>query len=79
MLTEKLPELFGLSGKLTLTELASGHINRTFLVAAEDGSRYILQSLNSGIFRSPEKVMKNIRLFKIASFISMIRKLPLSI
>ncbi|MCR5076014.1 MAG: aminoglycoside phosphotransferase family protein [Ruminococcus sp.] len=60
MLTEKLPELFGLSGNFSLTELGSGHINRTFLVTAADGCRYILQSLNSDIFRSPEKVMENI-------------------
>jgi hypothetical protein len=60
MLTEKLPEQFGLSGNFSLTELGGGHINRTFLVTAADGCRYILQSLNSDIFRSPEKVMENI-------------------
>ena len=54
-----IPTLFGLPEASELTELNAGHINRTFLADC-GGERYILQSLNSSVFRSPEAVMENI-------------------
>ena len=59
MQIDKIPELFGIAGKTDVSPLGSGHINRTFLVIASDGCRYVLQSLSS-IFTLPEKVMRNI-------------------
>lgn len=37
----------------------NGHINSTFLVTA-DSKRYILQKVNSNVFKKPHEVMKNI-------------------
>lgn len=50
---------FGLTGKIFVSLLSSGHINKTYLCQCERG-KYILQSLNRDIFRSPEIVMRNI-------------------
>jgi len=39
-----------------------GHINRTRLIVCRDGSRYILQRINTDVFRRPEGLMRNIEL-----------------
>lgn len=54
-----IPALFGLPEAESLTELSAGHINRTFLVVCGN-KKYIMQSLNSFVFRSPGTVMDNI-------------------
>lgn len=54
-----IPQLFGLPSASELTELSSGHINRTFLAVC-GGERYVLQSLNRAVFHAPEAVMDNI-------------------
>ena len=41
--------LFGISAP-EYTQIATGHINKTFLVTSETGERYILQSLNREVF-----------------------------
>ncbi len=51
---------FGLSDVSQISEFGTGHINKTFLVTCESGKKYILQSLSSSVFRSPEAVMNNI-------------------
>ena len=38
----------------------NGHINSTYIVTAESGKRYILQILNTAIFKDPVGVMNNI-------------------
>ncbi len=38
----------------------NGHINGTQLVVCEDGARYILQHINTNVFRRPEALMRNI-------------------
>ena len=38
----------------------NGHINSTYIVTAESGKRYILQILNTAIFKDPIGVMNNI-------------------
>jgi aminoglycoside phosphotransferase (APT) family kinase protein len=54
-----IPTLFGLPEANSLTELSTGHINKTFL--ADCGNKkYIMQSLNSSVFCSPQAVMQNI-------------------
>lgn len=40
----------------------SGHINGTHLVVCENDARYILQHINTGVFRRPEALMRNIEL-----------------
>lgn len=57
-LTE-IASLFGISDIYEISELKSGHINRTYLVTAASG-RYVLQSLNREVFARPETVMNNI-------------------
>lgn len=38
----------------------NGHINDTLLLKCADGKRYVLQRINTSIFKEPEKVMENI-------------------
>lgn len=54
-----IPTLFGLPEADGLTELNTGHINRTFLADC-GGERYVLQALNPAVFPCPEAVMANI-------------------
>lgn len=54
-----IPTLFGLSEADRLSELAAGHINRTFLADC-GGEKYVLQSVNRSVFHSPKTVMDNI-------------------
>ena len=37
-----------------------GHINHTFLLTTDTGRRYILQMLNSAVFRDPDGLMQNV-------------------
>ena len=39
-----------------------GHINDTFLVKTDTGSQYILQRINTGIFKDVDALMNNILL-----------------
>lgn len=55
----RIPMLFGLPEAEELTALRAGHINSTFLAVC-GGKKYILQSLNSSVFRAPKAVMDNI-------------------
>lgn len=57
--------LFGIKKFNNLTELKTGHVNKTYLVECEK-DRYILQSLNREIFKNPEIVMNNILLIQKA-------------
>lgn len=48
-------------GEVTeVTPYGNGHINRTYLVVA-DGKKYILQKINSYVFKDPYGVMENIK------------------
>ncbi len=55
---------FEIAGDLAaIAPYGSGHINDTFCAVFEGGgarSRYILQRINTGIFRNPEALMENI-------------------
>lgn len=54
---------FALSGAPISSEpFGSGHINGTQLVVCEGGARYVLQHINTNVFREPEKLMRNIEL-----------------
>ena len=44
----------------TVERYGNGHINDTYLVVCEPYHRYILQRINTGIFRDVENLMKNI-------------------
>lgn len=53
------------------TPYGNGHINDTFLVSAQkpdgSGKRYILQAINTNVFKKPDEVMHNIE--KVTSFL----------
>ena len=52
---------FAFNGVVTdLKICGNGHINSTYIVSAESGKRYILQILNTAIFKDPVGVMNNI-------------------
>lgn len=40
----------------------NGHINKTYDVLCKDGSRYVLQGINSDVFKNVPELMKNIEL-----------------
>lgn len=57
---------FAIEGEVVdVSKIETGHINSTFVVACKkpDGSpiRYILQTVNTTIFKDPEALMENIR------------------
>jgi Ser/Thr protein kinase RdoA (MazF antagonist) len=54
---------FALSGTPVSCEpYGNGHINGTQLVVCDDGARYILQQINTDVFRDPAALMRNIEL-----------------
>ncbi len=44
------------------TEFQSGHINDTYLVATNDNSQYVLQRINTNVFKNIDSVIKNKKL-----------------
>lgn len=44
------------------TPYGHGHINRTFLVRCADGAEYMLQKINTDVFRTPDALQRNILL-----------------
>ena len=50
----------------------NGHINDTFVVNTEGGKRYILQAINTQVFKAPLEVMSNIQ--KVTAHLSCIEK-----
>ena len=57
-------EQFQFQGKpISVTECTTGHINSTYFVdcSSDDGlSRYVMQIVNTSIFKNPDQVMRNI-------------------
>lgn len=43
-----------------ITPYGGGHINDTFLVTCTDGEEYVLQHINSYVFKHPDEIMENI-------------------
>ena len=62
---ENIAGKFGIADIISVNELKTGHINKTYCVECRSG-KYILQSLNRDIFRNPEIVMNNIVLIERA-------------
>ena len=54
---------FALSSEpVSCAAYGNGHINGTRLVTCQNGARYILQQINTGVFREPVLLMRNIEL-----------------
>lgn len=52
---------FALCGAVTgIEECHNGHINRTYFLTCEGGKRYVMQMINTNIFKKPDEVMENI-------------------
>ena len=48
------------SSPVSFNECTEGHINGTYFVTAEKGDRYVLQKINTSIFRNPAGLMDNV-------------------
>ncbi len=55
----EISDFFGINNILKISEINTGHINKTYLVECGAG-KYILQSLNRNVFKNPDTVMNNI-------------------
>ncbi len=61
-------ERFCVSGEvLDCQPYGNGHINSTYVVNVEGGKRYILQKVNTNVFKKPDQVMSNI--YKVTEFL----------
>ena len=39
-----------------------GHINDTYMITSKTGEKYIIQAINTNVFKNPEQIMDNIRM-----------------
>ena len=54
---------YELPGKFqNITENSQGNINKTFVILLDNNNKYLLQKINSNVFKEPYLVMKNIEL-----------------
>ena len=52
---------FKIDGEISeIAPFGNGHINDTFKIATSSGKSYVLQTINSSIFKKPDEVMSNI-------------------
>ena len=52
---------FAIEGEVVhLEECHNGHINRTYFLTYSTGKRYVMQMVNTDIFKKPDEVMENI-------------------
>jgi len=60
---QRILHAFGIDAAHTdIRKFGSGHINNTFLLQRQDGSRYVLQRINAAVFREPEVIARNQRM-----------------
>lgn len=60
-LAEEILQAYGFSSEtVVLNQIGSGHINRTFLLTATNGEKYILQNINTQVFKDPNAIANNI-------------------
>ena len=53
---------FGLEpASFDVSKFGSGHINNTFLLSGRNGEKYILQKINTYVFREPGVIARNQR------------------
>lgn len=52
---------FAIKGNITnIANYGCGHINTTFLISTDENREYILQKINTNVFKNPEELMDNI-------------------
>lgn len=59
---------FAFSPDCLLEPFGQGHINRTFRLTEPDGSRYIVQRINTSVFPDPAALMQNIQ--RVTAYLS---------
>ena len=58
---KRIVEYFNIEGAvMNAVPTGNGHINDTYLIVTDSG-RYILQRINTHVFRSPDQLMHNIK------------------
>ncbi|MGX5819621.1 phosphotransferase enzyme family protein [Chitinophaga lutea] len=63
MINANILKAFGLDpATCEAKKFGSGHINNTFLLTSANGERYILQRINTYVFREPDVIARNQRL-----------------
>ncbi|RZL44068.1 MAG: aminoglycoside phosphotransferase family protein [Pedobacter sp.] len=60
-LAEEILLAFGFKAEtVKINQIGSGHINRTYLLSEQNGEKYILQSINTEVFKDPFAIANNI-------------------
>lgn len=61
-LDEEIVKAFGFNAAtIKLNQIGSGHINRTYLLSTEADTKYILQNINTYVFKDPYAIATNIK------------------
>ena len=61
-LNEEICKAYGFdSAAITVQQIGSGHINRTYLLSTLTDEKYILQNINVSIFKNPNAIATNIK------------------
>ena len=64
MLTDKIKKVFyafDCGGNiLNIDQITAGLINATYLIETDNGEKYILQKINTFVFKNPDKLMENV-------------------
>mgnify|MGYP006194973825 FL=1 len=62
ILEEEILQAYGFTAtSITLQQIGSGHINRTYLLFSKNGEKHILQSINTQVFKDPFAIANNIK------------------
>lgn len=52
---------FGITAKISnAVQIKTGHINSTYRVETEDGKQYMIQRINTFVFKNPDELMENV-------------------
>jgi Ser/Thr protein kinase RdoA (MazF antagonist) len=61
-IAEDILKTFGFSfDTVSLQQIGSGHINRTYLLSTQSEQKYILQNINTHVFKDPYAIANNIK------------------
>lgn len=62
IIDEEILKAYGFTlATVTLQQIGSGHINRTYLLSTQNEEKYILQSINTHVFKDPFAIANNIK------------------
>ncbi len=62
-LDEEIVNAYGFNlNTISLQQIGSGHINRTYLLSTATGGHFILQNINTNIFKDPNAIATNIKM-----------------